>query len=77
MLLAMTMSPGDASPQQKTGLMSLVDDDVGTSSGFVSLEIRRSGLRALAAEQSSAGCQWAPKTRHRWARQNQPLEAKA
>jgi hypothetical protein len=22
-------------------------------------------------------CQWAPKTRHGWARQNQPLEAKA
>jgi hypothetical protein len=35
MLLAVTMSPGDARPQQKTGLMSLVDDDVGTSSGFV------------------------------------------
>ena len=23
----------------------------------------------------SITCQWAPKTRHRWARQNQPLEA--
>jgi hypothetical protein len=35
MLLAVTMSPGDARPQQKTGLMSLVDGDVGASSGFV------------------------------------------
>ena len=32
---------------------------------------------ATIPQKSMRYCQWAPKTRHRWARQNQPLEAKA
>ena len=35
----------------------------------------RSVMRTARATKSP--CQWAPKTRQRWARQNQPLEAKA
>jgi hypothetical protein len=34
-------------------------------------------FRGCLAESVRVRCQWAPKTRQRWARQNQPLEAKA